>query len=406
MILKRCSVAILTDFRTLPPDMSTHTHHHNIDYKKAFSVEKLAKSEVKISGELPYEEIEAERKGALKKLGANVKIDGFRPGHVPDSVLVKHIGEMAILVEAAERAIQHHYAHIVEAHELDVIGYPKIDITKIASANPLGFTATVAILPAITLPDYKVFAKDANRNKVSVVVTDTDVEEQINDILRRKVAYDRLQAKAAKKAELDTPVDLPTPKTTEEASDNVIENEEDLKKLPLPELSDELIKTLGQPGQFTDVADFKAKIREHLEIEKKRDNEAKHRATITDTIISGATMDLPQVLIEGELNQMFAQMEEDIERAHLKMDDYLQHIGKTRDNLKTEWTPIAEKRAKLQLILNEIAKKENITPDTKQLNDQVVQLLSQYKNADEKRVRIYVASVMTNEAVMKFLESQ
>ncbi len=386
--------------------MSIHQHNHNIDYKAAFSVEILPKSEVKISGELPYKEIEAERKGALKKLGANVKIDGFRPGHIPESVLVKHIGEMAILVEAAERSIQHHYAHIVEAHELDVIGYPKIDITKIAPANPLGFTATVAVLPAITLPDYKALAKGTNENKASIAVTDTDVEEQINDILRRKVAYDRLQAKAAEKARAEASVDLPTPETTDGSNDNVIENEEDLKKLPLPELTNELIQTLGQPGQFTDVADFKAKIREHLEIEKKREDEARHRATITDTIIGGSTMELPQVLIDGELNQMFAQMEEDIERAHLKMDDYLQHVGKTRDDLKTEWTPAAEKRAKLQLILNEIAKKENITPDTKQLNDQVSQLLNQYKNADEERVRIYVASVMTNEAVMKFLESQ
>jgi FKBP-type peptidyl-prolyl cis-trans isomerase (trigger factor) len=86
------------------------------------------------------------------------------------------------------------------------------------------------------------------------------------------------------------------------------------------------------------------------------------------------------------------------------MDDYLGHIKKTKDDLKAEWTPAAEKRAKLQLILNEIAKKENITPDQGQLDAQVDQLLEQYKDADAARVRIYVASVMTNEAVMKKLE--
>lgn len=388
--------------------MSTHTHNHNIDYKQAFTIETLPQSEVKISGELPYEEIEAERKCALKKLGANVKLDGFRPGHIPETVLVKHVGEMAVLVEAAERAIQHHYVHIVEAHELDVIGYPKIEITKVAPGNPLGFTATVAILPTITLPDYKAIAKDTNQNKADAKISDTDVEEQINDILRRKVAYDRLQAKAAKKvgSESDGTTDLPTPETVADADDTPLETEEDLKKLPLPELTDDLVKALGQPGQFTDVADFRSKIREHLEIEKKREAEGKHRATITDTIISGTTMELPQILIDSELGQMFAQMEEDIERANLKMDDYLKHVNKTREDLKTEWTPAAEKRAKLQLILNEIAKKEEIKPDEKQLNEQVEQLLKQYKEADERRVRIYVASVMTNEAVMKFLENQ
>ena len=70
-------------------------------------------------------------------------------------------------------------------------------------------------------------------------------------------------------------------------------------------------------------------------------------------------MDLPQVLIDSELGQMFAQMEEDIKRAGLQFDDYLAHIKKTKEELAAEWKPLAEKRAKLQLVLNEIAKGED-----------------------------------------------
>jgi trigger factor len=380
-----------------------HTHHHhNIDFKSAFTVTREAGSQVKISGEIPWEELVHERGAAIKKLGANVAIAGFRPGHVPETMLVKQLGEMNILVEMAERAIAHMYPHIVEAHDIDVIGYPKIDITKIAPENPLGFTATVAVLPEITLPDYLSIAKEANKNKESSEVTDADVDKQIEDILRQKVAFDRLQAKAAAKAasETDGTTDLPTPETVD-----TIETEEDLKKLVLPELTDEVVQGLGQPGQFTTVDDFKTKLREHLTIEKKREVEAKHRAAITDTIVASTTMDLPAILIESEINQMFAQMNEDLERANLKMDDYLAHIKKTRDDLKTEWTPSAEKRAKLQLILNEIAKKEAIKPDEAQLKSQVDQLTAQYKDADPHRVAVYVASVMQNEAVMKMLEN-
>ena len=97
-------------------------------------------------------------------------------------------------------------------------------------------------------------------------------------------------------------------------------------------------------------------------------------------------------------------MEEDIKRAGLKFDDYLEHIKKTKDDLVTEWTPMAEKRAKLQLVLNEIAKKEGVKLDEKQLEDQTNQLLEQYKDADPVRVRVYIASVMQNEAVMQMLE--
>jgi trigger factor len=376
--------------------MAHEHHHHDIDFKSAFTVTREPGSQVKISGEIPWAELATERSAAIKKLGANVALDGFRPGHVPEAMLVKHLGEMNILVEMAERAIAHMYPHIVEAHDLDVVGYPKIDITKIAPENPLGFTATVAVLPEITLPDYKALAATTNKTKESTEVTDADIDKQIEDILRQKAAYERLQQKAA----TTTDGDLPTPDTVDP-----IETEEDLKKLPIPELTDDVVKGLGQPGQFENVADFKAKLREHLEIEKKRDVEAKHRANLTDTIIASTTMELPQVLVESEINQMFAQMNEDLERANLKMDDYLTHIKKTKEDLKTEWTPSAEKRAKLQLVLNEIAKKENITPDKEQLKSQVDQLAKQYKDADPHRIAIYVASVMQNEAVMKMLES-
>ena len=386
--------------------MSTQHHHHDIDFKKAFTITEEGNSTVKIAGEIPWEELASERPSAIKKLGQNLKLDGFRPGHVPEAMIVKHVEEMAILSEMAERAIAHMYPHIVEAHELDVIGYPEISITKIAVDNPLGFTATVAILPTFTLPDYKALAKKTNKSKPTDEVTDEDINNQINDILRRKTAYDRLQAKSAKKEEAGTDADTTkNPEAEESKTEEPIETEEDLAKLPLPELTNDLVATLGQPGQFTSVDDFKTKIKEHLTIEKKRDNEAKHRANITDAIVGATAIELPQILIDSELNQMFAQMEEDITRAGLKFDDYLTHVKKTREDLKTEWTPSAEKRAKLQLVLNEIAKKEEIKPDETELNTQVKQLLEQYKDADERRVRIYVASVMTNEAVMKMLES-
>jgi trigger factor len=376
--------------------MSTHTHTHNINYNESFHVEPLAKSEVKISGELPFEEIIAERKGALKALGRNIKIDGFRPGHIPDTIIEKHVGEMPLLVEMAERAIQHHYPHIVEAHNLDVIGYPKIEITKIAPNNPLGFSAIVAVLPQVSLPDYKQIAHKINSEKPTFEVTDEEVAEQINDIIRRKIAFDRLQNKAS---ENETP-------SEKEHGPATLESEEDLKKLPLPELDDDIVKTLGQPGQFTNVADFKSKIREHLEIEKKRDIEAKHRSNISDAIIKDTAFEIPQIIIESELKQMLAQMESDLERAHLKLDDYLQHIKKTKESLLTEWAPAAENRARLQIILNEIAKTEDIKPDQAQLDAQVNQLLAQYKNAHKQQVMVYVTTVMTNEAVLQMLESQ
>ena len=383
-----------------------------MDFINDITVTKQDGSQVKIEGEIPFAVLQKHRAAALKKLGENVSIDGFRKGNVPEDMLVKHVGKITILTEMAERALAATYPEIVKAHELAVIGHPEIQITKIAPDNPLGFTARVAIIPEITLPDYKAIAAKLNTEKDSAEVTEVDVEKQIEDILRQKVAYDRLQEKAAKKAEAEKQkpdvgdtTELPTPES-EAAKEAESEEDFDPAKLPLPELTDDYVKTLGQPGQFETVEDFKAKIREHLAIEKEREVAAQHRAKVTDAIIDESAFELPAVLVDAEISQMLAQMNEDLARANLKFDAYLKHIKKTKEELTEEWKPAAEKRARLQLVLNEIAKVEETKPDEAQLEAQVKQLLEQYKDADENRVRVYVASVMTNEAVMQLLENQ
>ena len=374
-----------------------------MEFVKNFTVEEEAGSQVKITGEIPFDVLKKHRQAAIKALGKNVKMDGFREGHVPEDMLVKKIGEINILTEMAERALAEAYPKAITEHKITAIGHPQVSITKIAPDNPLGFTITVAVMPEIKLPDYKQLAADVNKNKADILVTDEDVEKQIKDIMRQKIAYERLQQKAQTETpKEDGDTDLPTPES--EAAKKA-EEEFDPEKIELPELTDEYVKTLGQPGQFETVEDFRKKLREHLEIQKKQEAEAAHRAKITDEIIEKSQFELPEIMIESEINQMFAQMNEDLERANLKMDDYLKHIKKSKEDLQKDWRPAAEKRARLQLVLNEIAKQEEVKPDEAALDAQVKQLKEQYKDADEARVRVYVASVMTNEAVMKMLES-
>ncbi len=361
---------------------------------KQFTLEKKPGSLIVITGEIPYEELIRHRESAIATVGKDIEIDGFRKGHIPEKMLIARVGEMAIMSEMAEKTLHEYYPAIVTTHTLDVIGYPHISLTKLAPENPLGFTITVAIVPEVTLPDYTAIVKGLNAKKESKEVTDEDVEKQIADILRQKTAYERLQAKAKAKAD---------------AGEAGIEEEKDAKEfdsnaLPLPELTDEYVKTLGKPGQFESVTQFREQIREHLAIEKAQEVDSNHRAHITDAIIEKTTMDLPQVLVDAEIDQMLAQMQTDLERAQLKIDDYLAHIKKTKEDLIQEWTPSAEKRAKLQLVLNEIAKKEGIVADPSLVDHEVSHLLEQYKDADEKRVRVYVASVLVNEAVLRKLE--
>ncbi len=395
-----------------------------MDFVTQFKIHKEEGSQVKIEGEIPFVELEKQRARAIKHLGKNMELSGFRKGNIPDKMVIAQVGELAVLEEQAERALALCYPEALKHHKIEALGYPQITITKIAQDNPLGFTATVAVLPEITLPDFKKIAASLNKTKESDAVTDAEVEQQVKDILRQKLAYERLQGKAQKQTHThddgtvhegpshdhgDSDVSDHEDAHThhEEATTEAAEINEEVKSVQdseLPELTDDYVQTLGAPDQFKTVDDFKVKIREHLTVEKKREMHGAHRAKITDKIIAETKVELPKILIDSEIEQMFGQMKEDLDRANLNIDDYLGHIKKTKDELRTEWMPAAEKRAKLQLVLNEIAKKENVTPDKVQLEEQVNQLLSQYKDADETRVRVYVTSVMTNEAVMQMLE--
>ncbi len=389
-----------------------------MDFIKQFSVVNEPGSQVTISGEIPFTELETERGKAIAHLGRNLKIDGFRPGHVPDKVIIEKLGEMAILSEMAERAIARVYPAAVRELKIDAIGYPAITITKIALGNPLGFTAKVAVLPSITLPDYTAIASKLNTDKTDATVTDEDVTATIKDMMRQKRAYDRLQAKASSvdlahdehehhdhdhshdhvdhhHHDHGDVTDLPTPET-------VTKEEEVEPEFNLADLTDDYVKTLGK---FESVEDFKTTIRTHLTTEREREAAAAHRAKLTDAIIEASTLELPTILVDSELDQMAAQMREELERANLRFEDYLKHINKTEEDLRTDWKPAAEKRAKLQLVLNEIAKVAKVSVDEEATTEQVAELMERFPDADRERVRIYVHSILQNEAVMKLLES-
>ena len=352
-----------------------------------FTVTKNDDSTVTIVGELPFDEMEKHRGNAVKKLSEHVSINGFRKGHVPEDVLKKHIGDMSILEEMARDTIAAHYPQLILAKNIQVIGRPEISITKIGAGSPLGFSVTAAVMPEVVLPDYKKAAKEANEKKEEVSVSDAEVEEAIQQILKQRAAE-------ADMADAET--------SPSEENEKNEEEKKDVPKDDTPiELTDEIAKGLGN---FKDVNDFKKQLKDNMLHEKTHREAQKHRGRIMDAILEGTKVSVPGVMIEGELDRMAAQFEDDIARMGLKFDEYLKHIKKEREDLRKEWRPDAEKRAKTQLVLNKIAVTENIQPDAKRLEEETKALLEQYKDAGEENVRVYVETILTNDAVFAFLE--
>jgi FKBP-type peptidyl-prolyl cis-trans isomerase (trigger factor) len=99
-------------------------------------------------------------------------------------------------------------------------------------------------------------------------------------------------------------------------------------------------------------------------------------------------------------------MREDLQRANIPFETYIQHIKKTVEELRKEWRAVGIKRATTQLALNEIAKKENLEPDETRVAKEVLALAQHYKDAPEERLRTYIVSTLRNEMVIHFLENQ
>ena len=126
-------------------------------------IKKIDSTEIEISGELDSGAFEKYRPAAMRKLGENLELPGFRKGHVPPNILLEKLGPMKILEEMTELALRELYPKIIAENKIEAIDRPRITITKIADNNPLGFKITQTVLPEIKLPDYRKIAGEINK---------------------------------------------------------------------------------------------------------------------------------------------------------------------------------------------------------------------------------------------------
>lgn len=339
-------------------------------------IKHLEKSEVEIHVEIPNETLLATWPKAVKQIQKLAEVDGFRKGHVPENIVVSKFGDMAILEEAAQIILEETYPTILSEHKLDAIGQPQIRTTKIAKTEDLHFTITTAILPEVTLPDYKAIAKKFSEEKKEVTVTDEEITATLKEV-QESQAHE-----AHHKANPD-------------------DHSHNHENMTLPELNDDFAKSLGN---FASLEELKEKVKENLQKEKENREIDKRRLEMFNAISDATKVEIPSILIEGELERMLAQMRYDVTQFGATYEDYLEHIKKTEEDLRTEWREEAERRAKVQMVMNEIAKEEKLSPTQEQIALEVEKSKSYYKDVDNERLEAYFSQVLQNQNVLAFLE--
>ena len=317
---------------------------------KITKTEKLPNAEALITGEIALPFLVELRAEAIKNLGQEAKLPGFRPGHIPESVLMQNFGEMRILEETAEIALAQEFSNILKEAKLSSLGRPEISVTKLALGIPLEFKIKIYLEPEFVLPDYKKLARLSGGGIVKEVdhkITNKEVQDVLKEIKKRGIKAD-----------------------------------------------------LKEGEKLED------KIKENLVKEQEYRNQEKHRLKIMDDLVKASEIILPKILVEHELEKMLVQFKGEVEHTRLKWTDYLQQVKKTEIEIKEEWHDKAVDRVKAELIIAKIAEKEKIEPEKETIEHEAEHLLHHYPDADPVRVRLYVYTRLLTQKVLEFLEAQ
>ena len=343
-------------------------------------------------------------KVAYNRIKKDVSVGGFRKGKVPQNVFERHYGKKFLVEEAVQEIVSFAYGKAIHDLKLKVIDMPKnLDLPEFKEDEPFKFTCEVEVLPEVKLGKYK----GVNVKQDAVNITDNDLNEHIDKLLDQFAKYELVKRAAADKdiikinikstvdgevfdawtlenysmligtdtfgKEFDQKIigasaedkktfscefkdDFWNKQLQDKTVDfevEVIEVQEKIK----PELSDEIVKKISK--QET-VDAFKTDLKETLTKQETQKSEDKLRISILDIISENAKIDISDTLKNKQLESSLNQFKSTLAQSRLSIDDYLKMTNKTIDDIKKELEPDAIKQIKHDLVLSEIATKENI----------------------------------------------
>ena len=385
-------------------------------------VENLEKNMAKLTIEVAAEEVEKAIQAAYLKEKGKISMPGFRKGKVPRKMIEKMYGEAVFYEDAANTLIQENYPAAVEESGIDIVSRPTIDVVQIESGKPFIFTAEVAVKPEVTLGDYKGIEVE----KIDVEVTDDEVLE---DIKKEQLQNARKVLVEGRAAQLDDEVTLDFEgfvdgvafeggkgenHPLEIGSHSFIDTFEDqlvgknagdevevnvtfpekyqaadlagkpamfkvkiheVKCKELPELNDEFAQDVSE---FDTLEEYKADVKKHLEVEKENEAKKTKEDEAIQKIIDKSTMEIPEAMIETQCENMVNEFAQRLAQSGLSMEQYMQFSGLTLDKLKEQVRPEAETRIKSSLVLEQIAKEENIEISDDEVAEEIEKMAKAY----------------------------
>lgn len=417
--------------------------------------EPLPKNGLKLTFTLTQDEAQPYLEEAAKRISEQTSIPGFRPGHASFEIVKQRVGEMKILEEALESIVRKSFVSAILEEQLDTVGSPKIDVVKLAPGNDIVFTAEVVLMPrAKSLPDLEKLSVKAQ----TPTVEDKEIDLALRDIQRMQTSEVRATKDEAttlgdkviismnmklagvpveggqspnhavylneeyyipgfkeqiiglKEGEKKTfTLAFPSEHAQTMVAGKDVEFDVELKELfhlQPPALDDAFASGLGQK----DMNALRDIIQKNLLTEKEHEARTKEEKEMLELIANKTQFeDLPDLLINEEINKMVLELQRAVEAQGLEFDTYVKNLGKTLAAMKLDFTPQALMRVKVAIMMREVACEQNIQVDEKELDAELDRIAEGYEDPKTKeqvfspQYRDYMEQILKNRKVIEHL---
>ena len=380
------------------------------------SVTELPESRVRVQAEVPPEEIEKSIAQAARSLGRTLRVPGFRAGKAPAPVVIKRVGREAVLDEAVRDSIGAWYSAAIDAADIVPVGEPELDMGELpGQGQPLTFSIEIGVRPTAQLGEYKGL-EVGRREPVS---SDEAVEAEVEQVRERAGRLETVSRPAATGdfvvidyvgtldgepfaggegrdqmielgsgrlvpgfeeqlsgasagEERTVKLTFPEDYNAEELAGREAEfavTVKEVKAKDLPPVDDELAAEAG----FDTLDELRADIRERLAEVEERRIEAEFRETVLDAVVAGATIDVPDALVEARSRELWEQMLHSLSHQGISKEIYLQISGRSEEEIIAEGRDDARRQLKREAVLAAVVAAESIEPSQEELLEALAQ---------------------------------
>ena len=394
----------------------------------SLQVEKLEKNMAKLTIEVSADDLEKALQSAYKKQKNRISLPGFRKGKVPRQMIEKMYGAEIFYDDAANELIPKAYADAYDECGLDIVSQPEIDVVQIEKGKPFIFTAEVAVKPEVTLGEYKGLEVDKVSTRVTQKEVDAKIQEEAEKNARTITVEDRpvqdgddvildfegfvdgeafeggkgenypltigsgafipgfeeqlVGVEAEKEVEVN--VTFPEDYHAENLKGKAAVFKctvHEIKAKELPEIDDEFA---AEVSEFDTLEEYKADVKAKIKEQKAAEGKAKKEDQVVEKAIANATMEIPEAMITTQARQMADDFAQRIQSQGLTMEQYFQFTGMTAEKMMEELRPQALKRIQTRLVLEAVAKAENIEISDERLDEELVKMAEAYKMEVDK----------------------